>query len=229
MIERISQNEIIENVKMLKDNTKMFKQIVEEMSTEEDKQSEEYKALVEESDTLEEGIEKVFSEEEREEIKKLSEIQTYIEKIGEILNDGDADPELKKRAEKQIRMIRSSYTLECLNDPNVRPTMKSKRLKENFINLRKSAEQKMEKNQSFRFYSAYSIESKIKTILPEELKGKARLTASFIYAVINTVSLKPDGYAMFVFFLIKNINNIERDFTEKEELISNLTKLAESL
>jgi hypothetical protein len=229
MIERISQNEIIENVKMLKDNTKMFKQIVEEMSTEEDKQSEDYKALVEESETLEEGIEKVFSEEEREEIKKLSEIQTYIEKIGEILNDEEADPELKKRAEKQIRMIRSSYTLECLNDPHVRPTMKPKRLKENFVNLRKSAEQKMDKNQSFRFYSAYNIETKIKSILPEELKGKARITASFIYAVINTVSLKPDGYAMFIFFLIKNINNIERDFTEKEELISNLTKLAESL
>jgi hypothetical protein len=229
MIERTSQNEIIENAKLLKENSQMFKQIVEELATEEDKQTEEYKTLIEESDDLGEGLEKVLTEEERAEIKKLSEIQTYIEKIGEILTDEEADPELKKRAEKQIRMIRSSYTLECLNDPHVRPTMKSKKLRENFINLRKSAEQKMDRNQSFRFYSAYNIESKIKSILPEELKGKARLVASFIYAVINTVSLKPDGYAMFVFFLIKNINNIERDFSEKEELISNLTKLAESL
>jgi hypothetical protein len=229
MIERFGKNELVETIKDIQKNTESLKAITEQFTSEEDKQSEEFKTLVSETNDIEESLDKLVSEEDKAEIQKLGEIQTYIQHLQGMVDSEETTPELRERAVRQIFLIRSSYSFEVLKETKVRPTMKTKTLELNFNNLRKSAEKKLDNNPSFRFQSAFTIESKIKSILPNELKNKSRLVASFIYAVINTVSLKPDGYAMFVFFLIKNINGIDKPFAEREELIDNLIKLAESL
>jgi alanyl-tRNA synthetase len=229
MIERFEGSEILENIKDLKKNAKSLREMAEGFTSEEDKQTEEYKALVDETKDIEESLETLVSEEEKVEIQKLGEIETYIQHLQAMIDAEDTTPELKQKAERQIFLIKSSYTFEVLSEPKVRPNMKTKNLRENFVNLRKNAERKLERNQSFRFHSVFKIESKIKSVLPEELKGQARVVTSFIYALINTVSLQPDGYAMFIFFLIKNINGIDKPFAERQELIDNLIELAKTL
>jgi len=229
MIEEFGKNELVESVKLLKENSEQFREMVEEASTDEEKQSDEYKQLMNENEDIDKSLEKVITDEEREEIKKLGEIQTYIQKLELMIDDETINPVVKKRAEKQIYMIKGSYTLEPLFDSHNRPTMRPKKLKEDFVLLKRRAEAKMKKNLRFRFYSAVGIERCIRSVLPEELKNKAKVVSAYIYAVINTISLKPEGYAIFIFFLIKNINNIDKSFNEKEELVSNLIKLAESL
>jgi hypothetical protein len=229
MIERFSGSEIIDSIKDIKENARNLREITEVITSEEDKNTEEYKILMDETTDIEETLDNIVSDEEKVEIQKLGEIETYIQHLQTMVNDENTTPELKERAERQIYLIKSSYTFDVLNEPNVRPLTKPKKLKENFVRLRKSAETKLDRNPNFRFHSAFDIERKIKSVLPEELQDKARTVASFIYSVINGVSLQPDGYAMFVFFLIKNINGIDKPFKERQQLIANLIELAEAL
>jgi ribosomal protein L32E len=227
MIEKQDVKELINSFNQIKESAENFKEIIDIVATEEDKKTEEYRKLIEESNSIEEELEKSVTDEDKEEIKKLSEIQTYINHLKSIVEDEKTDEIIRKRAEKQIFMIRSSYTFEVFNTK--KPSLSIKKIKEDYMQLKKEAERKMEKNKHFRFFSAWHIDKHIRAVLPDELKSKAKLVAGYIYAFINTCSLKPDGYSMFVFFLIKNINNLDKDFPEREVLIENLTKLAKSL
>jgi hypothetical protein len=226
MIERIDGS-IISDIKELKENSKHFNEVMDSVLSEEQKESKEYQLLSKEGSDIEKDLEGIISDEEKEEIIRLSEIQSYIKNLQDMIDSPESPEELKERAKRQIFLIRSSYTFEVFNE--LKPTMKAKTLRDNFIKLRRDAERKLDRNKHFKFHSAQNIEKHIKAVLPEELKSQSRVVASFIYAFIGSASLQPNGYAMFVFFLIRNIMHLERDFDEKEVFVSNLTKLARAL
>jgi len=229
MIQR-QDNEFIQNIKEMKKNTAQMKQMAEALTSEEDKQSEGYKEFISEMDSVDSDIENLVSEDDKKEIKKLDEIQTYIQHLQDMINNEAVDADTKTRAQRQIYLIESSYTLDVLfKELKHAVSMKPKKLVENFIKLRSNAEKKLDANSSFMFHSAFHIEKKIKLVLPEELKGKSRLVASFIYACINTASLQPNGYSMFIYFLIKNINSFGKGYAEEPVLIENLIKLTNVL
>lgn len=227
MIQR--DNEMIETLKMLKNGQADIKDAIEKFATAEDKESEEYKQLTKELEEIDSEIGNLTSVEEAKEVQNLDEIQTYISQLQQMIDDEDTSDEMKERAKRQIFLIRSSYTFEVFNE--LKPTMKASNLRANFMKLRKDAERKLERNEYFMFHSVMGLEKKIKKVLPDHLKIEAVAVTSFLYAFINTASLQPDGYAMFIFFLIKNINKLDSgtDFPEKEVLVNNLIKLAENL
>jgi chromosome segregation ATPase len=222
-------NDMIETLKSLTQGQAEVKNAIEQFATEEDKQSEDYQKLTEELAEIESDLKNLTNDKDAEEIQKLDEIQTYISQLQQMIDDEDTSEEMKERAERQIFLIKSSYTFEIFNE--LKPTQSSSTLRANFMRLRKDAERKLERNEHFMFHSVMGLEKKIKKVLPEHLKIEAVTVASFIYAFINTASLQPDGHSMFIFFLIKNINKMDSgiEFPEKEALVENLVKLAEHL
>jgi hypothetical protein len=227
MIQR--ENEFIDTIRTLKGSQVEMREAIESFATEEDKQTEEYQKLVQELSEIDSELSNLTTDEEAKEVKNLDEIQTYISQLQQMVDDEDTNPEMKKRAERQIFLIRSSYTFEVFNE--LKTTMKPRTLRESFLKLRKDAERKLEQNEHFMFHSVIGMEKKIKKVLPDNLKIEAITVTSFIYAFIKSASLQPDGHSMFVFFLIKNINKMDSglDFPEKEALVDNLIKLAENL
>jgi hypothetical protein len=168
--------------------------------------------------------EEPLTQDELKDLQNLGELQTYIKTVQEMADNEELDEETRQRAVRQVFMIRSSYTFEVFNE--LRPTMKYNTLVKKFKSLKRDAERKMERNESFKFVASGDIEHYIKAVLPEHLKDRSKGVAAFIYAFIMTASLKPDGYAIFVYFLIKNINGLDREFAERETLVNNLHTLA---
>jgi hypothetical protein len=167
----------------------------------------------------------ILTDEERKEIKRMGEIQTFLQDL-ERMHEEEENEEIRPRIEKQIRYIKSSYTLEILST-EITVTARPKTILNNFSKYRKHAVTKMKNNPKFTFHAPERIESKLASVL-EDPKD-AKLLAGFFYGMIGTLSLKPDGYAMFVYFLIKNINALDGEFTEKEELIGNLNSLVKKI
>jgi hypothetical protein len=233
------KDEMLEQIKTLAAVSKSSEEILrsnithleglleDETISEEDKNKimsdlEETQELLRHSEQHEGGI---LSEEERKEIKKMGEIQNFIQELEKMYGE-EENEEIRSRIEKQIRYIKSSYTLEVLHT-EITVTAKAKTILNNFSKYRKHAVAKMKNNPKFTFHAPERIESKLASVL-EDPKD-AKLLAGFFYGMIGTLSLKPDGYAMFVYFLIKNINALDGEFTEKEELIGNLNSLVEKI
>lgn len=219
-----NNNLVLDSIKELTKNADSLREAITSFATEEDKQTEEYKNMVKELDSIEGELANIVTPEEAKSINQLSEIQSQFKFLNDIISGEDATPELIERAKRQIYLIESSYTLDALIKEN-KSTMSNKKLEANFAKLRSKVELKLKENPTFKFHSAFNLNKSIYLALDDILKQYSHLTTAYIYSFILSASLKPDGYAMLVFFLVKNLTNIKEDFLEKPILIDKLNAL----
>lgn len=229
MIVENNSKEMIKTLESISADANTLKDTMDIITTDEEKETEEYKKMTKELGDIDWSLKNFVSEEEAESIRRFSALEHYIKEL-ETFRDKDGTPkEAKDSCNRQIRMIRSSIKLDLFYG-DFRPTLSSKKLKEKYIKLRKQAEAKLDSNTIYKFQSALNIDKHIKLALPEELKDKSIIVSAFIYQFILNVSLKQGGYSIFVFFLINNINSLGvKPFAEQEEFVKHLRILASEL
>ncbi|ALN97879.1 hypothetical protein Bp8pS_200 [Bacillus phage vB_BpuM-BpSp] len=182
-----------------------------EINKEIDKFMEDTKETVKEIET------ELKKEKERED---LSTAKAVIKKLENLMEENKDKEDLVKRINEQIKMIEDSFKLDSLRI--IRPTMKKENLVKNHLELRKKALNKLDKHANFRYLYIEDISEKVLNVLPEDLKERNVLLASYIYSFILTAPIKNGQYSFFINFLIKNINELDKEYEMKDEFTDNL-------
>ncbi|WCS68249.1 hypothetical protein Goe21_01390 [Bacillus phage vB_BsuM-Goe21] len=217
-------NDMIKTMKGLQESSESLLKTFKDLGLDKENK-EEFEILEKSANEIKQEFDTIATIEE--EVKKYSGCSAFIKQLEEVLEDDSQSEELKEKIKRQIFMIKSSYNFKAFSE--LQPTLKPKTLLNNYKALRNKAENKLKNNNTFTFNTSFYLEKMIKGVLPDDLKSYSRMTASYIYAFINTASLKRGGYAIFVGFLINNINNLDKEYPEKEELVNNLIKLTQLL